>query len=174
MLGELSVVPDAPAMPQADPARGVPATGDRPGGAKPQGIGRLVLTRHLGESIMIGDAVEVVVAEIRSGTVRLKVIAPRSIAVHRREVFDSIQAGLSGPAGRSPAAVAGPVAPRAGKAPGGLVLARSARQSIMIGEEVEVLVDEIRPAAVKLRIAAPKSVTVDRLEVFEARRDAGF
>ncbi len=42
---------------------------------------------------MIGDEVAVDVVEARPGTVRLRVIAPRSISVHRREVYDAIRAG---------------------------------------------------------------------------------
>lgn len=47
----------------------------------------LVLTRHVGESILVGDDVEITVLEIRSGgKVRLGVKAPKHIEVDRREV----------------------------------------------------------------------------------------
>jgi carbon storage regulator len=136
--------------------------------SKPARMGGLVLTRHLGESIMIGEGVEVHVVGLRSGTVRLKVVAPRTIPVHRREVFDSIRSGSEPP---QPDHSTAPVAPRAGKPSGGLVLARSARQSIMIGEDVEIGVVEVRPSTVKLRISAPKSVPVHRREIFDSLRD---
>jgi carbon storage regulator len=51
----------------------------------------LVLTRKVNESIMIGDSIEIVVVEVHGEQVRLGIKAPRSIAVHRREVFEAIQ-----------------------------------------------------------------------------------
>lgn len=63
------------------------------GGDEPKTMGSLVLARQLGESIMIGHAVTVEVVGLKSNTVRLRVVAPRSVAVHRREVYDAIRAG---------------------------------------------------------------------------------
>ena len=51
----------------------------------------LVLTRKLNERIIIGDDITVMVVEIRDGTVRLGIEAPRSIAVHREEVAMEIR-----------------------------------------------------------------------------------
>lgn len=51
----------------------------------------LVLTRKINESIMIGDNVEVVVVDIRHGQVKLGIKAPRSITVHRSEIYEEIQ-----------------------------------------------------------------------------------
>ncbi len=51
----------------------------------------LVLTRRAGESIMIGDEVRVVVLDVRGDTVRLGIDAPRSVKVHRAEVFAEVQ-----------------------------------------------------------------------------------
>jgi carbon storage regulator len=52
----------------------------------------LVLTRRAGESIVIGDDVRVVVLDVRGETVRLGIDAPRSIQVHRAEVYAEVQA----------------------------------------------------------------------------------
>ncbi|MCL2204235.1 MAG: carbon storage regulator CsrA [Defluviitaleaceae bacterium] len=52
----------------------------------------LTLTRKKGESIMIADEVEVVVLGISGEQVRLGIIAPKKIAVHRKEVYEQIQA----------------------------------------------------------------------------------
>ena len=52
----------------------------------------LVLSRKVDESIIIDGRITVTVVEIRSGEVRIGIDAPRSIAVHRREVFEAIQA----------------------------------------------------------------------------------
>lgn len=51
----------------------------------------LVLARHLNESIMIGDEIEIVVVAVSSDQVKLGIRAPRSVAVHRKEVFEEIQ-----------------------------------------------------------------------------------
>lgn len=47
----------------------------------------LVLTRRPGESIVIGNDIVVTVLEVRSDQVRVGIDAPRSIQVHREEVF---------------------------------------------------------------------------------------
>jgi len=51
----------------------------------------LVLTRKVGESIVIGDAIEVTVLEVRGEQVKLGIRAPRHVAVHRKEVYLAIQ-----------------------------------------------------------------------------------
>ena len=50
----------------------------------------LVITRKLDQSIIINGNVEVVVTGISKDGVRLGIIAPREVEVHRREVFDAI------------------------------------------------------------------------------------
>jgi carbon storage regulator len=51
----------------------------------------LVLTRRAGESVMIGDDVVVTVLETRGDVVRIGIKAPRSIQVHREEVYLELQ-----------------------------------------------------------------------------------
>lgn len=51
----------------------------------------LVLTRRLNQSIKIGDDIEITVIEVRGDQVRLGVDAPRSVTVHRKEVYLQIQ-----------------------------------------------------------------------------------
>ncbi len=51
----------------------------------------LVLTRKVNQSIMIGDDIEVIVLEVRGEQVRLGIKAPRTVAVHRREIYEAIQ-----------------------------------------------------------------------------------
>ncbi len=51
----------------------------------------LVLTRKTDQAIMIGDAIKVVVVEIRGDQVKLGIEAPREVAIHRREVYEDIQ-----------------------------------------------------------------------------------
>lgn len=55
------------------------------------GRARLVLTRKLYETVLIGDEVEVTVVDIRSDKIRLSITAPRSVPVHRREVYEAIR-----------------------------------------------------------------------------------
>jgi len=52
----------------------------------------LVLTRKVGESIVIGRDIEITVLEVRGDQVRLGIAAPRHVAVHRKEVYLAIQA----------------------------------------------------------------------------------
>lgn len=51
----------------------------------------LVLTRKKGESIMIGEDIEIVVLEMGSAQVRLGVTAPRNHPIYRKEIFTAIQ-----------------------------------------------------------------------------------
>ena len=51
----------------------------------------LVLTRRANQSIMIGHDIVVTVLEVRGDQVRLGIRAPRSVDVHREEVFASLQ-----------------------------------------------------------------------------------
>jgi carbon storage regulator len=50
----------------------------------------LTLTRSVGETIRIGDDIEIHVVEVRGGTVRLGFKAPREVAIHREEVYRQI------------------------------------------------------------------------------------
>jgi carbon storage regulator len=52
----------------------------------------LVLTRRANQSIMIGADVVVTVLEVRGDQVRIGIDAPRSISVHREEVFRELEA----------------------------------------------------------------------------------
>ncbi|NOQ42361.1 MAG: carbon storage regulator CsrA [Desulfuromusa sp.] len=51
----------------------------------------LVLTRKVGEGIIIGDDIKITVVELKGGGVRIGIDAPREIKVHRQEVFDQIK-----------------------------------------------------------------------------------
>jgi len=52
----------------------------------------LILARKVGQKIVIGDDVELTVVEVRGDQVRLGITAPRSIAVHRKELLEQIAA----------------------------------------------------------------------------------
>ena len=51
----------------------------------------LVLSRKKNESIVINDNIVITVVEVRGDKVRLGVVAPKDVTVHRQEVFDAIQ-----------------------------------------------------------------------------------
>jgi carbon storage regulator len=52
----------------------------------------LVLSRRIGESVVIGNDVVVTVLEVRGDIIRLGIDAPREVTVHRQEVFEAIEA----------------------------------------------------------------------------------
>lgn len=55
----------------------------------------LVLSRKVNEDVLIGDNVVVRVTQIERGKVKLGFIAPDSVRIHRREVYDRIRAEQS-------------------------------------------------------------------------------
>ena len=50
----------------------------------------LVLTRKLGEGIIIGDDIKITIVEMKGGNVRIGIDAPREKKVHRQEIYDRI------------------------------------------------------------------------------------
>lgn len=51
----------------------------------------LVLTRKTEEGIIIGDDVKITIIEIKGGSIRIGIDAPRDMKVHRQEVYDKIK-----------------------------------------------------------------------------------
>ncbi len=65
----------------------------------------LILTRRVGESVIIGDDIVLTVVEVRGDAVRLGIEAPRSVDVHREEVYRELQAANQRAASPAPEAV---------------------------------------------------------------------
>lgn len=61
----------------------------------------LILTRRVGETVMIGNNVTVTVLGVKGNQVRLGVNAPREIAVHREEIYERIKREAQGGVVRS-------------------------------------------------------------------------
>jgi carbon storage regulator len=51
----------------------------------------LILTRKLGESVTIGDDIKITILGVRGRQVRLGIIAPHKVAIHREEIYFKIQ-----------------------------------------------------------------------------------
>jgi carbon storage regulator len=55
----------------------------------------LILTRRVGETVMIGDEVTITVLGVKGNQVRVGINAPKSVAVHREEIYERIARGES-------------------------------------------------------------------------------
>ena len=51
----------------------------------------LILSRRKGESIIIGDNIEISVVDVQGDIIKIGIDAPRTISVHRKEIYDEIQ-----------------------------------------------------------------------------------
>ena len=70
----------------------------------------LILTRRVGETLMIGDSVTVTVLGVKGNQVRVGITAPKDVAVHREEIFQRIgkdPAAAANPPGEDPASATG-------------------------------------------------------------------
>jgi carbon storage regulator len=62
----------------------------------------LILTRRVGETIMIGQDITVTVLAVKGNQVRLGISAPTDVAVHRQEIYERIKAETRAVEGQEP------------------------------------------------------------------------
>ena len=62
----------------------------------------LILTRRVGETVMIGNDVTVTVLGVKGNQVRIGINAPKNVAVHREEIFERIKREQQGETGDKP------------------------------------------------------------------------
>ena len=62
----------------------------------------LILTRRVGETIMVGPEITVTVLGVKQNQVRIGIKAPAAVPVHREEIYERIQAERSGDAPLNP------------------------------------------------------------------------
>jgi len=59
----------------------------------------LILTRRIGETLMIGDDVSITVLGVKGNQVRIGIDAPKDVPVHREEIYERIQTEQNGNSG---------------------------------------------------------------------------
>jgi cupin 2 domain-containing protein len=119
----------------------------------------IVFSRKKDESIIIGDVIEIIVVEIRDDKVRLGIITPKEMSVHRGEAL----ALMGRPRPTKPQPLFGP-----GLVPDGgfLVLSRRKNEWLVIDGHITVVVVEIQPDKVRIGIDSPREIMPQRREAY--------
>ncbi|TBU84480.1 carbon storage regulator CsrA [Phytopseudomonas dryadis] len=66
----------------------------------------LILSRNKGQTLMIGDEIQVTVLGVQGNQVRIGIQAPRELDVHREEIYERIRAGVPKPNQQPPSPTA--------------------------------------------------------------------
>jgi|TARA_B100000035_G_scaffold277936_1_gene256524 carbon storage regulator len=60
-----------------------------------EGVTMLILTRRVGEALMVGDDTKIVVLGVKGSQIRLGINAPKDVKVHREEIYEKINVDTS-------------------------------------------------------------------------------
>ena len=60
-----------------------------------EGVTMLILTRRVGEALMVGDDTKIVVLGVKGSQIRLGINAPKNVKVHREEIYEKINVDTS-------------------------------------------------------------------------------
>ncbi|MDR2737130.1 MAG: carbon storage regulator [Gracilibacteraceae bacterium] len=112
----------------------------------------LVLTRKIGQKIIIGDDIEVMLAAVGGGMAHISVYAPADIPVVRQDE-----------------AAADRVLERHADVP--MVITRKVSEQILVGSNIQIMLVSIIGDTVRLGIEAPRDIKIMRQEVLEEVRD---
>jgi carbon storage regulator len=118
----------------------------------------LVMSRKKDDSIIINDDITITVVDIRPDKVRLGVEAPREVPVHRGEAYE---------VGAPPKSTANDDN-KPQRKPQMCVVPRRKNESIIINDDITIIVVDIREDKVRLGIEVPKEVPCHRKEVYDA------
>jgi len=77
--------------PSAGPHRGCGVPSSAVLTERLKGVSMLILTRRVGETVMIGEEVSVTILGVKGNQVRVGINAPKNVAVHREEIFERIK-----------------------------------------------------------------------------------
>ena len=127
----------------------------------------LVLSRTRNKSIMIGDDVEIIAKDIQDDKVGLKITAPDNVPILMKEIWDAIQLNEGQKKEfQDQQETQEPVIGATDRCAPVLFLKKN--ESIMIGDDVEIMIVRIRGNKVRLGITAPKEIPVHRREIYDA------
>jgi len=105
------------------------------------------MSRLKDEAIMLGDDIEITIIDIRGDYVRLGLHVTQTISVRMKESSDTIKKNNK---------------------QGLLVIRCKKNESVMIGDDIEVIIVDVRGDKARIGLVAPKPVPVHRKEIYDA------